>query len=235
MWSPCRVHWAQSVLSFQGPASCSGSRMLSAQLPPQGEPCPGGLESSRWGALLSCLCLIPSLPSPPALPDSFSKNKSPASSSSMALSQLSPQGGEVEVKFPLELPGAAVWGCGVDFRKALRPLLSPCPVAGLGLACDAEFNTFSFSAGFPFYQIKSALFLLILNIYFFKQLIFSGGVQDLLVLACGTLLPDQESHLGPVHWEHRVLVDHQGSLCLFLYFCFCLCWAFITVQVFLWF
>ena len=106
---------------------------------------------------------------------------------------------------------------GVDFQKALRPLLSPCPVAGLGLACDAEFNTFSFSAGFPFYQIKSALFLLILNVYFFKQLIISGGVQDLLVLACGTLLPDQESHLDPVHWEHRVLVDHHGSLYLFIF------------------
>ena len=117
---------------------------------------PGVFLSSRWGALLSCLCLIFSLPRPPALPDSSSRNKSPCPSSSLALSQLSPQGGEVEVKSPLELPRAAARGLGLAAAWSSQTTAhSTCPGAGLGLACDAGCNT-SFSAGFPFYQIKSA-------------------------------------------------------------------------------
>ena len=31
------------------------------------------------------------------------------------------------------------------------------------------------------------------------------GLHNLLVVACGSLLPDHGSNPGPLHWEHRVL------------------------------
>ena len=46
----------------------------------------------------------------------------------------------------------------------------------------------------------------------------SGGMQHLLVVACGVLLPDQESHLGPLLWEHRVLVAGPPGPSLFSHF-----------------
>ena len=46
----------------------------------------------------------------------------------------------------------------------------------------------------------------------------SGGMQHLLVVACGVLLPDQESHLGPLLREHRVLVAGPPAPSLFIHF-----------------
>lgn len=139
-------------LTGRGLFCCSGAGILLrtqeavSSAPSAGGALPWGLESSRWGAVLSCRCLIPFLSRPPALPDSFSKNKSPSPPPSLALSQLSSQGGEVGVKAPLELPRAAARGPGGGgARSSQTTAHGICPVAGLGLACDADCNTFFFS------------------------------------------------------------------------------------------
>ena len=211
-------------LTGRGLFCCSGAGILLrtqeavSSAPSAGGALPWGLESSRWGAVLSCRCLIPFLSRPPALPDSFSKNKSPSPPPSLALSQLSSQGGEVGVKAPLELPRAAARGPGGGVVPgALRPLLMAFALWRAWAWPVMLTVTLSFSAGFPFYQIKSAL-LFILNIYLFKKLFVSGGVQHLLAVACGVLFPDQESHLGPcIGSTESWSLDHQGRLCLFIF------------------
>lgn len=159
VWLPCPAHSAQSVLSLQGPASCSRFRMPSAQLPQQ-TPALEAVTVLSGGTLLSHMCLILSLPHSPALPDSFSKYKSSATSFSAALSQFSPQGGGIPsqstIKSPLELLGAAAQAPGWTVPPEGQRLTTP-PLRRVWAWCVMLILTFFFLSRVPFLPSKTSL------------------------------------------------------------------------------